>query len=35
MAKYTHDEAIALLSEGGINVKVVSPMELTDLVRFT
>ena len=35
MAKYTHDEAIALLSEGGINVKVISPVELTDLVRFS
>jgi dCMP deaminase len=34
MAKYTHDDAIALLNEGGIHVKIVSPVELTDLVRF-
>jgi dCMP deaminase len=35
MSKYSHDEAIALLNEGGIKVRVVSPVELTDLVRFT
>ena len=34
MAKYSHDEAISLLTEGGIKVKVISPVELTDLVRF-
>ena len=35
MSKYSHDEAIALLNEGGIKVRIVSPVELTDLVRFT
>ena len=34
MSKYSHDDAIALLSEGGIKVKIISPVELTDLVRF-
>ena len=34
MSKYSHDDAIALLTEGGIKVRVISPVELTDLVRF-
>jgi len=34
MSKYSHDEAISLLSEGGVHVRIISPVELTDLVRF-
>jgi len=34
MSKYSHADAIALLNEGGIKVKIISPVELTDLVRF-
>lgn len=34
MAKYSHNEAISLLTEGGIKVRIISPVELTDLVRF-
>jgi len=35
MSKYAHEDAIELLQEGGVEVRVISPVELTDLVRFS
>lgn len=35
MSKYAHEDAISLLKEGGVEVRIISPVELTDLVRFS
>ena len=35
MTKYCHEDAISLLKEGGVEVRIISPVELTDLVRFS
>jgi len=35
MTKYCHDDALSLLKEGGVEVKIISPIELTDLIRFS